>query len=225
MGWIYLITNKVNRKLYIGQTTRKRVEIRWSQHRNRPKGVLKLAFEKYGIVNFEFSTICEINEGEGWREALDAREILEIRERNTLSPNGYNLETGGNKNKVINQETRKQISERQRGEKNWNFGKHLTEETRKIISESQKGKKRSQETKDKMRESQRGRVSSQETKTKRSKRVEQWTEDRKTLLDVHESIKRANEKLGVAYSSISLCCNGKRNSAGGFFWKFPLLEK
>ena len=105
MGVIYLIQNKVNGKSYVGQTRRKKVEMRWSQHKKKP-GIMKSAFDKHGVENFEFSIICEIP-----NEELDDREILEIRERNTIVPNGYNIEEGGNKNKVIHSETRKKLSE------------------------------------------------------------------------------------------------------------------
>ena len=111
MGWIYMIRNKVNGKCYIGQTRRKKVEFRWSQHKNRP-GIMKSAFDKHGVENFEFSVICEIP-----TEELNAREILEIRERNTLYQNGYNLESGGNTNVITHPETRKKMSEANKGEK------------------------------------------------------------------------------------------------------------
>ena len=157
MGFIYLIKNKVNGKCYVGQTIRKRVDIRWNQHKNTPKGILKTAFAKYGLDCFEFTKICEIPEGEGWREALDERESLEIKQRNTVSPNGYNVEKGGNKNKIIHPETRAQISERQRGEKNWNFGKPRSSEVKEKIRESMIGLKRSAETRSKMSEAQKRR--------------------------------------------------------------------
>ena len=157
MGWIYLIKNKVNGKCYVGQTTRKRVEIRWNQHKNHPKGILKTAFAKYGLDCFDFDIICELPESEGWREALDEREILEIKERNTVSPNGYNVEKGGNKNKTIHPETRAQISKRQMGKNNWNFGKSRSSEVKEKIRESMIGLKRSAETRAKMSEAQKRR--------------------------------------------------------------------
>ena len=110
MGWIYLIRNKVNDKCYVGQTSQKKAENRWSQHKYRPHGLLKSAFQKYGFDNFEFSTICEIPQGDGWREALDAREILEISRLNTMTPLGYNLQSGGG-HPIVHQETREKIEE------------------------------------------------------------------------------------------------------------------
>jgi len=132
MGWIYLIRNKINGKCYVGQTSQERVKYRWYSHRSHPTGRLKGAFNKYDLSNFEFSTICEIPKGDGWREALDAREILEIKERNTLVPNGYNIEEGGNRNKVVSKETREKIGNANRGDRSPHFGVFSSKHPRSI---------------------------------------------------------------------------------------------
>ena len=59
MGYIYKITNKINGKCYIGETTKDDPNKRWKQHKNTiKKGMgcpaLGLAVKKYGIENFEF---------------------------------------------------------------------------------------------------------------------------------------------------------------------------
>lgn len=123
MGWIYIITNTKNGKCYIGQTIRRTPEIRWSCEKSNPHGLLRPAFAKYGVENFKFETICEIDESEGWRERLDEREILEIQQRNSLQPNGYNIERGGRRYKG-----------------DGNIGKPRTEETKLRISSSLTGK-------------------------------------------------------------------------------------
>ena len=187
MGWIYLIRNKLNGKSYVGQTIKKRVEQRWSEHRRRPQGCLKDAFVKHGFENFEFSAICEIPQGDGWREALDAREIIEIKDRNTLAPNGYNIEHGGNKNKIIQEETKRKLSQALKGRKR-------SLEMRKMVGDAH------------------------------FKKVEQWSKDRQTLIEVHDSLKDAGQKLGIAAPSISMCSSGKRQSAGGFYWKLREQE-
>ena len=229
MGWIYLIRNKVNGKCYVGQTIKKRVEQRWSEHRRRPQGCLKDAFKKHGFENFEFSAICEIPQADGWREALDVREINEIKDRNTLAPNGYNIEHGGNKNKIVQPETRKKISE-------GNTGKKRTIETCAKISEKTRGLKRTDETRERIRNSRIGKKATEETKAKLSKSrtgennsnakiVEQWSKDRQTLIEVHTSLEGASVKVGANASNISMCCSGKRKSAGGFYWKLREQER
>ena len=187
MGWIYLIRNKVNGKCYVGQTTKKNADKRWSEHKRQPRGCLKAAIHNYGIDKFEFTTICEVPEGDGWREELDRREIIEISERNTLSPHGYNIEHGGNKNKEIQPETRRKLSE------------------------SLKGRKRSTAIRIMVGEA-------------HFKKVEQWSKDEKILIEIHNSLKGAGEKLGIAAASISACAREKRPSAGGFFWKLHREE-
>jgi group I intron endonuclease len=222
MGWIYLIRNKVNGKCYVGQTSQEKSENRWSQHKYRPHGLLKFAFEKYGFENFEFSTICEIPEGDGWRESLDAREIIEINARNTLTPHGYNLQTGGN-HPIVHQETKEKIRESKKGDKNYNYGKHLSDETKARMSASISGekhwnfgKKASGDSKIKMKQS--------HINLEKGKEVEQWSHDRKTLIEVHKSLAIAARKLDISSQGISRCCCGKRPSSGGFFWKLHREE-
>ena len=74
MGYIYKIENKLNGKVYIGQTV-KTVEKRFNQHKNNSNKdyfsqiVLYKAFNKYGIENFECVELEEID-----NELLDERE-------------------------------------------------------------------------------------------------------------------------------------------------------
>ena len=244
MGFIYLIQNKVNGKCYVGQTRRKKVEMRWCQHKNTP-GIMKTAFDKHGVENFEFSVICEIP-----NEELNDHEILEIRERNTLVPNGYNLESGGNTNVITHPETRKKMSEANKGERNPNFGKTHTEETRKKMSEAQKWRApMSEETHRKMSEAQKGKKATEETRAKISEATKgennpnfgkkareetrkkiseaRWKSVRQLSLDgdliaVFDSMIQAGEFLGSDYSGISKCCRGKLKTHKDFKWEYSI---
>lgn len=92
-GFIYKITNKVNDKVYIGQT-RYTVESRWRQHlknfniehRQQP---LYCAFAKHGIENFNIEVVEEVP-----IEKLDEREIYWIAYYDSFK-NGYNATLGG----------------------------------------------------------------------------------------------------------------------------------
>ena len=57
-----MITNKINKKLYIGQTIRSDLNCRWREHKLCKKdcigNCLYNAYKKYGINNFEYKLIC-----------------------------------------------------------------------------------------------------------------------------------------------------------------------
>ena len=59
MGYIYLITNKIDGKKYIGQTVEKDINNRWKCHLKKSSNCryLKYAFEKYGKENFKFQIV------------------------------------------------------------------------------------------------------------------------------------------------------------------------
>jgi group I intron endonuclease len=147
MGWIYLITNNLNGKCYVGQT-RRNVEARWKQHKwsvnlTSDIGVLQRALRCHGVEKFSFEIICEVP-----NEDLDSREIQEIAERDTLVPNGYNLQKGGG-NSDMHETTKKKIGEANKGEKSYLFGKVYTnEEKEQMMLNSPLAKKVNQYTLD-----------------------------------------------------------------------------
>lgn len=89
-AYVYLITNKLNGKQYVGFTTRA-VSIRWKEHCEGSKGALHAAIRKYGVESFEVETVFQSEELD---LALVAEEIW-IEELDTLVPNGYNIREGG----------------------------------------------------------------------------------------------------------------------------------
>lgn len=103
-GYIYCITNNVNGKQYIGQTS-KSIEFRYQQHQHRSteaKYTLPLynAMKKYGVENFrvnEISKYCE-NSSELLSQKLDDEERKYIIQYNCKIPNGYNILDGGDVN-------------------------------------------------------------------------------------------------------------------------------
>jgi group I intron endonuclease len=125
MGVIYILENKTNSKCYIGQTI-KSFKHRINQHQHSNTYIGK-ALRKYGIDNFKQILIEDIPE-----EKLDELEREYIQKYNSLSPNGYNLETGGNRLKHLSEETKKKCGEK-------NIGRHLTKEVLKKLSERMKG--------------------------------------------------------------------------------------
>lgn len=107
-GVIYLVENPKNNKKYVGQadnfTSNRRkwgALGRWKSHIREAYGatkdhcrLLNSAIRKYNYTNLNVSVL-----GEYPKEELDEMEIHFIKEHNSLSPNGYNLKTGGSKGK------------------------------------------------------------------------------------------------------------------------------
>jgi group I intron endonuclease len=88
---IYIITNLLNAKQYVGIT--KDLKKRWGQHKtlNGSAPALHAALKKYGKENFALTHIADAFDS----ECACAIEQMLIKDHNTLSPNGYNLTLGG----------------------------------------------------------------------------------------------------------------------------------
>lgn len=93
VGFIYIIKNTVNGKVYIGQT-RVSVDLRWKEHlRHAQYGdqVINRAMRKYGVDKFYIETleICDVS-------IIDEREIYYIDLfDSTNKTKGYNVSLGG----------------------------------------------------------------------------------------------------------------------------------
>lgn len=149
-GIIYKITNKINGKSYIGQTTLI-LEERMTKHFSKNSGcpIMEKAIKKYGKDNFDIEIL-----GTFLEELLDLAEIAAIKEYGTLSPNGYNLTEGGGRGGKLSKETRLKMSlivkERYRDKtKHPFFGKHHSKKAKEKISKANLGKKMSFEARQK----------------------------------------------------------------------------
>lgn len=118
--YIYKITNLINNKCYVGQTT-KSIKKRFYQHismarcMSRCKNsvqVISKAIAKYGPENFKFEVV-KFFDGIT-PEELTNQEIKYIKFYNTMGPNGYNMILGSpNGPKTI--DTKKKISNTSHG--------------------------------------------------------------------------------------------------------------
>lgn len=148
---IYLITNIITGKKYIGQTTRT-LEQRLKEHK-REGNILHRAISKYGISNFkaeELKRCSSINE-------LNDSETELIKEYNTLVPNGYNLDSGG-LNKTMHSESKIKMSLAKKGRKL--HENSIKTQFKKSHIPANKGRKHSQESKNKMRKARLGKKNS-----------------------------------------------------------------
>lgn len=126
---IYLITNTINDKVYVGQSID--IERRIREYKNRygkkegEKQLIIRAMLKYGFEKFDHKILEECS-----REELNDKEIFWIDKYDCISPKGYNLKSGGTQNCYYSEDTKKKMSDGRKGDKHWNYGKHHSEETR-----------------------------------------------------------------------------------------------
>jgi group I intron endonuclease len=141
-GTIYLVTNKLNGKQYVGQTIVARNRIGHGK-------LVSRAYKKNGYINFTYEPICADIYN---RPTLNFIERFWISVMDSQAPNGYNIENGGSNKGKVSEETRKRMS---------------VAFTGRIASEETKAKLRnlrhSAETKAKIAKAMTGRVHSQET--------------------------------------------------------------
>lgn len=121
--YLYLLTNTVNGKQYVGITSRK-VTKRYIEHLHAAKNgttLIARALNKYGREAF---TLQGIGEASDW-SALCQAEQAAILAYNTLVPHGYNMTLGGEGTAGLpkSPEHRAKIGNAQRGAKNHQFGK------------------------------------------------------------------------------------------------------
>lgn len=156
-NYIYLITNQVNNKIYVGKHHTDNLD---DGYMGSGK-IIKRAITKYGIENFtkEYLAFCDTE------EKLNQLEQFYIKKYKAREA-GYNLTDGGDgtigykhteedkikiskagKGRIKSEAECKKLSESKRGEKNPMFGtngfwfnKHLYDETKQKISNTLKGK-------------------------------------------------------------------------------------
>lgn len=187
---VYLVSNKLNGKQYVGQTINPHLPIGHGR-------IMKSAYKLHGKDNFDYEPLCTSIEN---RATLNAVERFWIAVLDTVVPKGYNIELGGSEGSTWTEERRRKhslaltgrIHTRRLGSRSGMKGKAYPEEGKRKLSEAMKGNKfslgkfPSEETKAKMSASQKahwekvgspnkGRKASEETKAKmrdaRAKRV------------------------------------------------------
>lgn len=244
MGYIYKITNKINNKIYIGQTIKTRPTDRFSQHKylaNHPdqeKGIsyLHRAMKTEGIDNFIFEIIENID-----NSLLDEREKYWIQYYNSKIPFGYNICDGGKG--TIGYSRKQSIEEkqkRQQSNKQFYINNPEARHERSLIA---KNLWQNEEYRKKVTESNRqfyathpdkfsgknnpfyGKHHSQETieKIKQSslskyKKIAQLDKDTLKEIRVFDGIKEAEKALNISHGWISKAARTNK-IAYGYRWK------
>ena len=239
--FIYCITNLINGRKYIGQTTRDDIKYRWKEHRRPSRtSLVKRAIDKYGLDSFRIEVVKKCND----IDDLNKSETEFIALSGTLAPEGYNLDTGGG-NRVVSEvtketmrkkwesnELRKQIArDRVLGEKNPNFGKGLFGEDHPAYGKPgwDRGIPLSEEAKRKISIARTGKAGlAGELNPMFGKVYDQNPNSRAVMqlsksgefIKEFSSIKLASEETGASSTHIGSVCKGKRNFSGGFRWSY-----
>lgn len=145
---VYKAVNKINGKIYIGQTSHT-LEVRKAQHFKKARSGINTHFynaiRKYGEDAFEFSIVCEAKS----KQDLNLLETYYIQKYNSIK-DGYNMVDGGDNNVMCIESVKMKHSQRMRSDevraklsatmkKKIAEGKFFTEEHRRKLSEAAKG--------------------------------------------------------------------------------------
>ena len=140
MYYIYRISNKVNGKTYIGQHKYKRLNDSYMGSGKR----LWEAYRKYGPENFE-KKILVFNISKREHADLLEKTFIAAERKKVGRENCYNRADGGDggsrgfKGKHHSEESKKKLSEANKGNIPGNKGKHHSEEAKRKIAESNRG--------------------------------------------------------------------------------------
>ena len=227
MIYIYKVTNKINNKIYIGQTNNfhKRQLEHYADNRTNHQA-FKRALNKYKREDFEWKIIDVCIS----REEANKAEKYYIKLYNSKVPHGYNIASGGE------------------GGSNWNIklivmldldGKFIKKydciaqcenETgldHSMISACCKGKHLKYKDyifmyeKDYLEKGPRKYI---KPKSKRCKKILQYNLDG-VLINEYNSIYEASQLTKINYSNIHTCLRKRSKSGSGYIWTYDYEEK
>lgn len=235
-GFIYITTNMVNGKRYLGQ---KRFVKNWQTYLGSGRAFQE-ALKKYGRESFSRNIVCFCNSAE---ELNNTEYELSVFLDVVNSEDWYNLVYGGGtmSGYVASEETRKKMSESRQGDRNGFYGKgepvvQLTmdgEFIAEYVSASEAGRLNGF-WEGAIRCSCNNRLGhpygylwlykkdydpnvKYTPKNILLKSVVQLTKDG-VFVSEYESIAEASRATGIWAQSISNCCNGDMASTGGYMW-------
>lgn len=204
MMYIYKITNKLNGKVYIGQTVRS-VKERYKEHCRKSTTVIDKAIKGVGKENFTVETIAQTDS----IEELNELEKYYIKHFDSINPQkGYNQCEGGENSLGYHhrEETKELMRKRKEGmyfsRDNPFYGKHHSKEQREKWSKERKGREISQEWRNNLSKSHYKKVMNV------------------TTGEIFESVTKASESVGAPATHITRVCKGKRKHCRGYEWQY-----
>lgn len=228
---IYMHENRVNGKKYIGATSQKPTN-RWANGKGYQRcPVFYAAIQEYGWDNFKheilFTGLTE--------EEAEALEVELIKKHQTQDPEkGYNMASGGEVNKGFHRtsEFKQKVSEARvgvyAGENHSMYGVPRSEETKEKIRAAQAGKPKPAEVRKNMSQSAKQRWrpgnTAERTHLREMNKGGNSPKARPVMCVEtgmeYDAARSAAEAIGIDASGIIRCCNGQRNTAGGYHWKY-----
>ena len=196
IGFIYVTTNLVNSKKYVGQ---RRICGKSSDDTYLGSGnLIKRAINKYGTINFkrEILEYCECP------KKLNEREVFWINEINCFSPIGYNLSVGGDQIISIKEHPNKQDIIKRRVisfRKTYNSNPEIAIRRKKQLDEARK------------------KVDFKNIVSTRRKKIVEIDINTGCVLKTYDSIRIAEKELNI--SGFSSAINNK-NLCGGKYYQY-----
>lgn len=201
LGGVYIITNKLNGKVYVGETVNLRKRV--ARYLTEKTQVISRAIKKYGVENFDLYV--------EYLPDFDKASLLKLEEQliirfDSLVPYGYNVCPQGTDG----------------------TGRTHTQETKDKIGKAHKNKIVTKETRDKLSIALKGKIPTQDTIHKRtkhlSKPVIQLDKNTNNIIKEWPSAIAATKELSNGKNRSGDICRAikgiKMKSAFGFKWKF-----
>lgn len=211
MAIIYKITNKINGKIYIGETTSS-LEQRWKDHcrdgknGSHNKSVLHDAMHKYGIDNFSIEQIDEVPDEQRFEKETE----YIIKYQSLISQRGYNIVLYGSGYGIYNADDFIAL---------WEQG-YTQQEIIDIIGCSQSTVKKFLSSYGVTSFDFKSRAAIESAKKQGlNKPIEQYSLDGQFIQEWESASDCARHNIDFIQSGISQACRGEISSYKGYLWK------
>ena len=200
MGYIYIISNDINDKKYIGKTSHT-IDYRWKLHLTQypyVKCPLYSAFNKYGIEHFSINKIEECDDN-----ILSEREIYWIKFYDSYN-SGYNATLGGEGCAKYDYDEVLRL---------WKQGYHIRQIANKLNGNCHVIGNILRDLGISKKEIYRRGAGNNR------KLVGQFSLDG-TLIKIYPSASEASRQTNAPQPNISKCCRGEMNTCHGYIWQY-----